>query len=619
MPLFSQQRAHLSHAPASAPLPAPAPAGAAASSLLKRYRPLETRAAGGFGTVEICLDSRLQRRVAIKRIPLGTPNSRAAVEAINDAFQEARTMSLLQHPHIVSVIDFTYDAMYGYLVMEYVDGMTLEEFLAAVDGHSLTYDETACIADALVQALDYAHENGTLHLDIKPANVLIDRSGHVKLADFGMAKLTSAAGFGGARGGTLGYMPPEQLRGEAVNRSSDVFSLACVLYESLCGTAPFAAATPIDSMTRINEGVVPPSELLNRMPELSEQALLTALDPDPSCRMKTVGDFGSRFLAQLGSPRKGQASLAHMIEELTADEDGEPAPEDEAEEPGWELDPAEGRLGSRFPRARDIAVMALSGTSVAIVTFSLLQTMGVVDAPARAVAALAVGAAAAAAPQAGSALACTGLLFMIVNATAPLAVLPVAVLLIALASAWWLVWGRTTPTASASLAAFLAAALATRNPLLLAPAVAALSGYALSPVVCAVTVPLGIVLAAWTLAAQAAGGTLGLASAAAALASPGVLVHLAGCTALGAAVSALLRFAWSRDGETVARIARGASYVLPAALSLAMACLAHPMEIASLNAAQLATGAGAAALSSIIVWICVFSLGYRKDPEGDRS
>ena len=92
--------------------------------------------------------------------------------------------------------------------MEYVDGMSLEEFLSQVEGNSLTYDEAACIADALVQAVAYAHENGVLHLDIKPANVLIDRSGHVKITDFGMATLTSAAGFGGARGGTIGYMPP---------------------------------------------------------------------------------------------------------------------------------------------------------------------------------------------------------------------------------------------------------------------------------------------------------------------------------------------------------------------------------------------------------------------------
>ena len=201
MPLFpSQQRTHvLSRGSGHENVPAP---GATASSLLRRYRPLETRATGGFGSVEICLDSRLQRRVAIKRIPLASPDVRTTAETVSQALAEARTASLLQHPNIVSVIDFTYDAAYAYLVMEYVDGMSLEEFLSGVEGHSLTYDEAANIADALVQALTFAHENGVLHLDIKPANVLIDRNGHVKITDFGMATLASAAGFGGARGGT---------------------------------------------------------------------------------------------------------------------------------------------------------------------------------------------------------------------------------------------------------------------------------------------------------------------------------------------------------------------------------------------------------------------------------
>lgn len=259
---------------------APAP-GATATSLLRRYRPLQTRAAGGFGSVEICLDSRLQRRVAIKRMPLASPDAFAPAETVAQALTEARTASLLQHPHIVSVIDFTYDAAYAYLVMEYVDGMSLEEFLAAVDGHSLTYDEAAAVADALVQALSFAHENGVLHLDIKPANVLIDRNGHVKLTDFGMASLASAAGFGGARGGTIGYMAPEQLRGETVDERADVFSLAAVLYESLCATAPFRAATPADSEKRIERGVVFPSDLLPGIPQAAEEALLSALSPSP--------------------------------------------------------------------------------------------------------------------------------------------------------------------------------------------------------------------------------------------------------------------------------------------------------------------------------------------------
>ena len=418
-----------------APAPQPAP-GATASALLKRYRPIETRATGGFGSVEVCLDARLQRRVAIKRIPLAAPFEVASNDARADALAEARTASLLQHPNIVTVIDFTYDSAYAYLVMEYVDGMSLEEFLATVDGNSLTYDECACIADALAQALSYAHENGVLHLDIKPANVLIDRSGHVKLADFGMATLTSAAGFGGARGGTIGYMPPEQLRGDAVDERSDVFALAAVLYESLCATAPFRAGTPADSLKRIDKGVIVPSSLLPDIPENSEEALLCALSPEPSERMASIADFSDWFLPHLGDAREGRKSLARMIEKLTADDEGDSG---ETEATGqrrvWELDPAEGYLGSRTPRARALATSAIGGVGTAMCCALILITLGL-DIQASVLAAIAIGAAGGIAPQIGSALVATGFLMMIMSTTNLIAVLPAAAVLCAIFIGW---------------------------------------------------------------------------------------------------------------------------------------------------------------------------------------
>ena len=98
--------------------------------------------------------------------------------------------------------------------------------------------------------------------------MLIDHSGNVKLTDFGMARLSSAGGFGGSRGGTIGYMPPEQLDIETgtVDERADVFALACVIYEGLCGSAPFMAATPADSLDRIIGGATYPSELIPHFP-----------------------------------------------------------------------------------------------------------------------------------------------------------------------------------------------------------------------------------------------------------------------------------------------------------------------------------------------------------------
>ena len=172
------------------------PAQPLSDVLLNRYRIMGSRGTGGFGTVLTCWDTRLQRRVAIKRMPL--TGSRAS-STVTEALAEARTSSMLAHPNIVTVFDFEVDSAYAYLVMEYVDGLNLAELLARVEGGTLTHDEAACLVQSVASALGYAHENGVLHMDIKPTNIMIDRTGTVKLCDFGMATLASAAGYGGAR------------------------------------------------------------------------------------------------------------------------------------------------------------------------------------------------------------------------------------------------------------------------------------------------------------------------------------------------------------------------------------------------------------------------------------
>ena len=610
--------------PFFSPQPQPsqqAPAGSAASGLLKRYRPLETRASGGFGSVEICLDSRLQRRVAIKRIPLVSEFNRASASTTNAALMEAQTMGMLQHPNIVQVIDFTHDSAYAYLVMEYVDGMSLEEFLAQVDNNSLTYDEAATIADALVQALSYAHENGALHLDIKPANVLIDRSGHVKLTDFGMALLTSAAGFGGARGGTIGYMPPEQLNGLEVDERTDIFSLACVLYESLCATAPFRAGTPVDSLKKIEQGVLYPSGLLPDMPQLAEEALLTALSPDSSDRMTSVADFGDRFLANLGNAREGRKSLARIIARLTSDEEDPNADSTGAENPRiWELDPAEGYLGSRTPKARQIALGAIAGIAVACTAWSLLGSLQVSATLARAFTALSIGAAAGFAPQIGSALIVTGFIMLIANATPLISLLPVAVLACALAASWWFVWGRLQPAASVVFASLTAFACATGDTTLLAPLSAALAGYFLPPIGAAVSVGFGIVFSQLLLAAQAGAGNLPADTAAATLANPTIWLSAIVLALTAAIVSAILAKTWQNHQDARGTNLAILAYAVPVIMVVLLLCLANPMEIASLSTMAIATAVGCGGLSSIIVWICIYAFGYRKDPaEGDCS
>lgn len=605
---------------ATPPLAPPPAAGSAASSLLKRYRPLETRAAGGFGSVEICLDSRLQRRVAIKRMPLASPDTRAPMETTATALAEARTASMLQHPNIVQVIDFTYDSAHAYLVMEYVDGMTLEEFLQNVDGHSLTYDEAACVADALVQALAFAHENGVLHLDIKPANVLIDRNGHVKLADFGMATLASAAGFGGARGGTIGYMPPEQLNGEEVDERSDVFALASVLYESLCATAPFRAGTPADSLDRIVRGVLYPSDLLPDIPASSEQALLDALSPNPHDRMADVSDFGDAFLSRLGNPREGRKSLARIIARLTSDEGGDEGEEDARADRVWELNPDEGYLGSRFPRARERALGVVTGLAVVAISWTLLGDLQVGGAPVRAITSAGIGLGAAIAPQIGSALALAGWLMLIVEATPLFSVLPLAVLAFSLMAAWWFVWGRLYPAASTALVTCAALAVASGGSPWFAPLAAVVAGFYLAPGIAASSCAAGVAFGGLLAASHLRGGALTAVDALSTLATPALIAPAAVAAVVAAATSWALSRAWEARREGRGEHVLTALYLLIPLCSLVGFYLADPMEIAAVSPVDAAVALGLGGLSSILVWICIFALGYRRDfSEGDRS
>lgn len=287
--------------------------------LLRRYRVLERRGRGGFGTVCTCWDTRLQRRVAIKRMPLATETGTTAAEAL----AEARTACMLGHPNIVTVFDFESDGTFAYLVMEYVDGLNLAELLARVEGGRLTPDECAHVLQGVARALAFAHENRVLHLDIKPTNIMIDRQGVVKLADFGMATLASAAGYGDARGGTVGYMPPEQIDGGMVDERTDVFSLAVVIWQALTGSNPFLAKSAEESRRRIAKGPGRLTRLCPGIDPAAEASLLTELSPEPSGRDADALDFAEGLVPHLGLPSMGAESLRELVAQ--AEEDDDPA------------------------------------------------------------------------------------------------------------------------------------------------------------------------------------------------------------------------------------------------------------------------------------------------------
>lgn len=411
--------------------------------LLGRYRVLARRGTGGFGTVCTCWDTRLQRRVAIKRMPL-VDNSADGISAstVDEVLAEARTACLLAHPNIVSVIDFELDAGYAYLIMEYVDGLNLAELLARVEGGRLTHEECAHILSSCARALAYAHENRVLHMDIKPTNIMIDRMGTVKVADLGMAELGAAAGYGGARGGTVGYMPPEQIEGMLVDERADVFSLASVLWQALTGKNPFIASSAGASLEKIRRGPRIGKDASDLDLDI-EDALVRALAPTASERTSSVDELACELVPELGDPAEGQASLAELIEQSEKD--------DQADEGEWGR--AHLPFHLRMPQAWAVVERTLPVLAVAAFAVATLPGFSGIPAATRLAGAAASCALAAIWPPSAT-LTCGAFSVLAIATTSPTSSSFILASAVGVAlAAWWGLVGRGEGMASVALLA----------------------------------------------------------------------------------------------------------------------------------------------------------------------
>ena len=411
--------------------------------LLNRYRVLARRGTGGFGTVCTCWDTRLQRRVAIKRIPvLDTEDAAIATSTASEALEEARTACLLAHPNIVSVLDFEMEGAYAYLIMEYVDGLNLAELLARVEGGTLSHGECAHMVASIGRALTFAHENGVLHLDIKPTNIMVDRRGTVKLADFGMATLASAAGYGDARGGTVGYMPPEQIQGMLVDERADVFSLAVVTWQALCGTDPFAAVRASDSLTKIFHGPKDPLTKLDPTADLTTQdALMRAFAPQASERTACVDDLVDALLPSLGDPAAGQDSLRELVDQSEKD--------DGTQETTWRERHLPWR--TRWPHLEPLLERGASTLATLLAIRLVLPCFPGASSDFTLIGTLAASVATLAWPPVGAALTGAAAVFAVATAHATSASFPLALLSAALLATWWVYAGRTEHLSSAAV------------------------------------------------------------------------------------------------------------------------------------------------------------------------
>ena len=314
--------------------------------ILNRYRPLGEAGRGGYGVVQVAWDTRIQRRVAIKmlhwdsRAANGVPGAERgpyAAQAGADQYAaaptprdipglaEARTAAMLSGEHIVGVYDFEVDYRNAtaYLIMEYVDGITLTDLMDEFAG-PLPLNIATCVFDAVADALTKAHANQVLHLDIKPDNVLINRQGQVKVSDFGLAQLSCEAGYGQAAGGTIGYMPLEQMRLEAPDARTDEWALAALTYEMLTGDNPFLAETLHEAEVAIEEAeLVIPSVVRDDVDEEADEAIFGALAIERDYRFDSVALFADALMPHLGDARRGMRELAVLVGEACDDAEEE--------------------------------------------------------------------------------------------------------------------------------------------------------------------------------------------------------------------------------------------------------------------------------------------------------
>jgi hypothetical protein len=212
----------------------------------------------------------------------------------------------------------------AFLIMEHVDGVSLAELLDAYA--PLDADEAAAVLAPVCSALAFAPDNGVLHLDLKPENVLVTRDGLVKVGDFGVASLTNAAGQAISAGGTLGYMPPEQLHGRPVDARSDIWALGALAFEVLTGAVPMASDTVEGALYKA-EYVTPaaPGEFVDTLPPEADEVLLASLAPEPAERYGSVEEFAAGLLPLLGDPVAGREGLVTLVAELVAEDDPEGA------------------------------------------------------------------------------------------------------------------------------------------------------------------------------------------------------------------------------------------------------------------------------------------------------
>lgn len=272
-------------------------------TLDKRYEILECIGGGGMAEVYRAQDMLLDRPVAVKVLRSQFTGDDQFVRRFR---HEAQAAARVSHPHIVNIYDVGKDGDVYYIVMEYIQGETLKDYIQRKK--TLSVDEAVSIALQICEALDHAHQNNLIHCDIKPHNILMGKGGRVKVTDFGIARAVTSATLTqtGTIIGSVHYISPEQAKGGIASVHSDIYSLGIVLYEMLTGDVPFSGESPIAiALKHLQEEIVPPAQLNPDIPPMLEAVILKAVAKEPAERYSAITSMLHDLEIVKGTLREG--------------------------------------------------------------------------------------------------------------------------------------------------------------------------------------------------------------------------------------------------------------------------------------------------------------------------
>lgn len=266
-----------------------------------RYRIEKVIGIGGMAIVFKATDLLMRRLVAVKILKDEIAGDEPSVKRF---INEYKAVAMLSHPNIVNIYDVSVRENIKYIVMEFVDGITLKNYMRHRE--VLNLREIVSYTTQILRALDHAHKKGIIHRDIKPQNIMLLKNGAIKVMDFGIAKLPNAetVTMTDKAIGTVYYISPEQVSGGQIDARSDLYALGVMLYEMATGHLPFTADTPVSvALMQVNDTATPPRQINPQIPVGLEQIILRAMDKDPEARYQSAEEMLAHFQKLKDNPR----------------------------------------------------------------------------------------------------------------------------------------------------------------------------------------------------------------------------------------------------------------------------------------------------------------------------